>query len=206
MAQQGITTNAVKKASVELEKMKSSIRGWLKYRDINDRVIAGTARAKVPPGIAKKMIAAARDPGVEQDLADRLHALLTEVMPGAQLPTPSLADNPQAAVSLARIALAGSAPQTQAMGGIISSASASHPWLWPVLIVGGLLLAVTTAVKTAADVAAEREKYACIQSGACTDYGFWLKAGGAAMLAWFAWTQMGVGEMLKGAVRKRGGR
>lgn len=205
--QKGITTNAVQRAAVELEKMKSSLRGWLKYRDINDAVLAGAGKTKVPPGIAKKMITVARDPAVEQELADRLHALLTEVLPGAQLPSPSLADNPTAAVSLARIALTGHAPgqvkKPEAVGGIISSASSSHPWLWPVLIVGGLLLAVTTAVKTAADVAKERERYACIQAGACTDYGFWLKAGGVTVLAWFAWTQLGVGDMVKGAIKKR---
>jgi hypothetical protein len=72
-----------------------------------------------------------------------------------------------------------------------------------VLIVGGLLLAVTTAVKTAADVAKEREHYACIQAGACTDYGFWLKWAGIGTLAYFAWNDMGVGDMVKGLLKKR---
>ena len=200
MAQQGITTTAVKNAAAELEKMKSSLRGWLKYREINDRVLAGQAQTKIPPGIAKKLVEQNRDPGVEGTLAARLHVLLTELMPGSALPNPAA---PGAAVALAKIALAGNtaaATSPAPMGGVLSATG--RPWLWPVLIVGGLLLAVTTAVKTAADVAKEREKYACIQSGACTDYGFWLKAGGITILAWFAWTQLGVGDAVKGAVRK----
>jgi hypothetical protein len=205
MAQKGITTNAVRTAAAELEKMKRSLRGWLKYREINDRVLVGAGKTKLPPGIAKRMIAQTRDIAVEQDLADKLHALLSELMPGVTLPSSNLTDNPQAAVSLAKIALRGQAPAPAAQAAVdgIFTSPASHPWLWPVLIVGGLLLAVTTAVKTAADVAKEREHYACIQSGGCTDYGFWLKAGGFTILAWFAWTQLGVGDMVKGAIKKR---
>lgn len=197
MAQQAITTAAVQKAAAELEKMKSSLRGWLKYREINDRVLVGRANTKIPPGIAKKLVEQNRDPYVEADLAAKLHALLAEVMPGAQLPDPAA---PGAAVQLAKIALAGSSAEPQAMAGL---GVPSHPWLWPVLIVGGLLLAVTTAVKTAADVAKERERYACIQAGACTDYGFWLRAGGITVLAWFAWKELGLGDFVKGAIKKR---
>lgn len=195
--EQAITTTAVKKAAAELESMKSSLRGWLKYRELNDAVLAGTATTKIPPGIAKKFVEQNRDPAVEAELANRLHVLLTELMPGQQLPS---AQGYGAAVQLAKIALAGGATPSP-MGGVLSATG--HPWLWPVLIVGGLLLAVTTAVKTAADVAKERERYACIQAGACTDYGFWLKAGGIAALGWFAWTQLGVGDVVKGALKKR---
>jgi hypothetical protein len=197
---QGITTNAVRAAAVELDKMRGSLKRWLKYRDLNDRVVAGAAPTKLPPGIAKQMIARSRDLGVEQDLANKLHALLSELYPGTRLPSPDVAGNPTAAVELARIALAPAAPAqgAQAVGGVM----ASHPWLLPVLIVGGLLIGVTTAIKSAADVAMEREKYACIQAGACTDYGFWLKAGGITVLAWFAWKELGLGDFVKGALKK----
>ncbi len=195
--EQGMTTTAVRNAAAELEKMKSSLRGWLKYRELNDAVLAGTARTKLPPGIAKKFVEQSRDPAVEAELANRLHVLLTELMPGQPLPP---AQGYGAAVQLAKIALAGGATPAP-MGGILSATG--HPWLWPVLIVGGLLLAVTTAVKTAADVAKERERYACIQAGACTDYGFWLKAGGITVLAWFAWKELGVGDAVRGALKKR---
>ena len=203
---QGITTNAVRNASLELERMKGSLKRWLKYRELNDRVLAGTVKTKVPTTHAKRLVAASRDIAVEQDLADKLHVLLTELMPNTLLPAADLSQDPNAAVALAKIAIAGSSP-----GQAVKSAApmgvfpgAHHPWLWPVLIVGGLLLAVTTAVKTAADMAEQKEHYACIQSGACTDYGFWLKAGGITVLAWFAWTQLGVGDFVKKTIRKRG--
>lgn len=113
--------------------------------------------------------------------------LLSVLMRGQPLPDPDVAANAGAAVALAQIALQGGTALSSpsATGSIWSSAA--HPWLWPVLIVGGLLLVTTTAIKTAADVAKDREEKACIEAGACTDYGFWLRAGGVAALAWLAW-------------------
>lgn len=197
----GITTTAVSSAASELEKMKRSLHGWLKYRMLNDDVLAGKAKTKIPPGLAQRIVAQNRNTAVEQDLAEKLHALLTELMPGVQLPNINLSQNPNAAVQLAQIAITGKAPTTATAPAAVEGIGA-HPWLWPVLIVGGLLLAVTTAVKTAADVAKERERYACIQAGACTDYGFWLKAGGITVLAWFAWSQLGVGDFVRGLIKK----
>jgi len=198
----GITTTAVKTAAAELDKMRGSVKGWLKYREINDRVIAGTAPTKIPPGIAKRVVLQSRDMAVEQDLANKLYALLAELYPGTSLPSPDLTQNPRGAVDLARLAVTDAAPAAPGMSGVMQT----HPWLLPVLIVGGLLLGVTTAIKTAADVAKEKERYACIQAGACTDYGFWLKAGGVAVLAWFAWKELGVGEAVRGFIKKKGGR
>lgn len=192
-----ITTTQVQRASRELEGMKRSLAAWLSFRKRNDAVLAG-APSRLPPPLARQAILSSRNMVVEQELSSRLHTLLAEL--GVKgLPDPNVHTNPAAAVQLAQLALAGGAP---AMGGIFSAASSSHPWLWPVLIVGGLLLAVTTAVKTAADVATERERYACIQAGACTDYGFWLKAGGVSLLAWFAWKELGLGDTVRGLVKK----
>lgn len=186
-----VSSPQVKKAAVELERMKRSLASWLKYRTLNDAVAAGQAKSKVTPEVAKAIVASTRDSTAERDLAVKLHTLLTEL--GVKpLPDPSA---PGAAVQLAGIALAGG---NMPMGNV----GITHPWLWPVLIVGGLLLAVTTAVKTAADVAKEREHYACIQSGACTDYGFWLKAGGVAAVGWFAWKELGLGETVRGILKK----
>lgn len=202
MAETGITSTSVGKASAELAAMKRSLTGWLKYRTLNDAVLAGNAATRVPKTIAARMISSSRDMAIEQELADRLYTLLTEIEPNADLPNVDIRSNPNAAVQLAQIAVSGNVPiksQTAAMSGVMTT----HPWLWPVLIVGGLLLGVTTAVKTAADVAKEREHYACIQAGACTDYGFWLKAGGITVLAWFAWTKLGLGDMVKDFVKKR---
>lgn len=192
-----MTTQEVSRAAAELQRMRGSLASWLKYRDLNDRVMAGSAPAKRPQASAQ---AAAVRASAEQDLATKLSALLSAVMPGAPLPSPSLQENPRAAVDLAKIALQGgsSVASPTATGGIFTGGPA---WLWPVLIVGGVLLAVTTAVKTAADVAKDREEKACIMAGACTDYGFWLKAGGIVAIAWFAWKEMG----LRNVFTRKGG-
>lgn len=188
-----ITTREVQAAATELARMRGSLSAWLRYRTLNDRVMAGTATVRKPMPYARRVVAAGRDLAVEQDLALKLHALLEVVMKGQSLPDPDLYANPAAAVQLAQMAIAGSsggvAPGPVAAGGLFT---AGHPWLWPVLIVAGVLLTVTTAIKTAADVAKDREEKACIEAGACTDYGFWLKAGGVVGLAWFAWREMGV--------------
>jgi hypothetical protein len=108
-------------------------------------------------------------------------------------------------VQLAQIALLGgtSVQSPTATSGLFGAGA--HPWLWPALIVGGLLLTVTTAIKTAADVAKDAEEKACIEAGACTDYGFWLKAGGILAIAWFAWREMGAKEFVH-SLTKKGGR
>lgn len=195
-----ITTSEVQQAATELARMRRSLQAWLKYRALNDQVLAGAARVRKPLEYGQRVIATARASGAEQDLANKLNALLTAIMPGQPLPSPDLTTNPQGAVQLAQIALQGGAVAAgpSATGGL---AGAAHPWLWPVLIVGGVLLVITTAIKTQADLAAQHEQNACIEAGACTDYGFWLKAGGVLFLAWFAWEKMGVGDVF----RKKGG-
>lgn len=198
----GISKTQVQTAAQELAAMRRSIAGWLKYRTLNDRVLAGKANTKYPLAFAQRVIASSRDMAIEQDLATKLSVLLAEVMPEAKLPGADLRDNPNAAVELANIALVGASPQgvKQGVGGLGVPA---HPWLWPVLIVAGLLLAITTAIKTAADLAEEKERLACIQAGACTDFGFFLKAGGILMIAYVAWNQLGVGDLVKGLIKKR---
>lgn len=203
-ASQAITTTDVQKAASELAKMRRSLAGWLKYRLINDQVLAGTiTKIKKPLPYAQRVVTSGRNMANEQDLADKLNTLLTQLMPGTTLPNANVAQNPDAAVQLAQIALAGQASAPTATSGFLSTPS--HPWLWPVLIVGGLLLVVTTAIKSSADVAKDQEEKACIEAGACTDYGFWLKAGGVVALVWFAWVQLGVGDVVKGAIKRRGG-
>lgn len=189
-----VSSSDVHRAKVELDRMKQSLRGWLKYRTLNDAVAAGTAPTSKPRAYAREVVLQGRNWATEQKLAKQLHVLLTDSFPDAELPDPDVVANPQAAVQLALIAIDGpgasvALPSPQGM-----------VWLWPVLIVGGLLLAVTTAIKTEADVAKDKEEKACIQAGACTDYGFWLKAGGIAALAYVAW-QMGVVEKIKGALK-----
>lgn len=174
-----ITTPEVQRATAELARMRRSLTAWLKYRALNDRVMSQRGSRCM------------RDPSVEQDLATKLAALLGQVLPGQRLPEADLSLNPQGAVQLAQIAIQGGrvTQSPVATGNFLSAAG--HPWLWPVLIVGGLLLIVVTGIKTAADVAKDREEKACIEAGACTDYGFWLKAGGVVALAWVAWNTLG---------------
>jgi hypothetical protein len=193
-----VSKNDVSHARVELDRMKRSLQSWLKYRKLNDAVAAGQAPTKKPLSYARLVVSQSRDWDAEQRLAKQLHVLLAESFPDAQLPDPNVTVNPQVAVQLAQIAINGPGPTLN------SPQAQGFVWMWPVLIVGGLLLAVTTAIKTAADVSKEKERIACIQAGACTDYGFWLKAGGIAALAWVAW-QMGVGEKIKRAVKGKGG-
>ena len=196
MATTAISPQDVQTAAAELARMRGALGGWLRVRDLNDRVMAGTAPVKKPLAYAQRVVASRRDVAVEQDLATKLHALLEVVLPGQALPESNLATNPAGAVQLAQIAIMGGSAVTSptATGSIFAG---SHPWLWPVLIVGGLLLTVTTAIKTAADVAKNQEQTACIEAGACTDYGFWLKAAGVVGLAWFAWKELGLRDLVQ---------
>lgn len=191
-----ITTTEVKAAAAELARMRSALASWMKVRSLNDQVMAGTVSTRKPLSYAQRVVASSRDMAAEQDLADKLHALLEVVMKGVTLPSADLRSNPNGAMQLAQVALTG--------GAAISSPTSTdglfgggHPWLWPVLIVAGVLLTITTAIRTVADVAKDREEKACIEAGACTDYGFWLKAGGVALIAWFAWKEMGLKDLLK---------
>ncbi len=201
MAETTISNADVMKARGQLDAMRRSLASWLKYRTLNDAVATGNAPSKLPVAFAKQLMIDGRDWATEQTIADQLYVLLSEVMPNAQLPVPAITTNPNAAVELARIAIAGPGAQVPAS----SPTPQGFVWLWPVLIVGGLLLAVTTAIKTMADVAKEKERLKCVQSGACTDYGFWLKVGGIAALVAVAWNQLGLKESLRSYMPRKGG-
>ncbi len=189
------------KAEAEIHKMRSALTGWLRYREINNAVVAGKAKAKVPPGLAKKMIESGRDWGLEQKLANQLHVLLSETFDAGQLPSPNLVKDPEAAVKLAQIAIAGRLPSDGA-----APAAAGMIWLWPAVVVVGLVLfTVVFKIRSDAALAEEKERLACVQMGACTDYGFWLKLGGVALLAWLAWDKFGLREAA-GRLKGRAGR
>lgn len=179
-----ISTAEVAKAKAQLDRMRSSLVSWLHYRTLNDKVAAGQARSRLPVALAKRVMVDERDWATEQKLATQLHVLLQAIMPDAMLPTPEVSTDPNVAVKLAQIAIAGESALAKPQG-------AGMPWIWPVAIVGGLLLAVTTVVTSMADVAKEKERIKCIEAGACTDYGFWLKAGGVALLIYVGWSHFG---------------
>lgn len=157
-------------------------------------VIVPNKKGKTPPGLLKAQLRSGRR-RTEQTLANHLHALLSEVFDAAQLPSPDVTRDPDAAVKLAQIAVSGQLPgesQTPSETGFV--------WLWPaVIVVGMVLYTITTAIRSQADVAKEEERLRCIREGACTDYGFWLKVGSIAFLGWFAWEKLGVGARFRRA-------
>ncbi len=200
-----ITSNAVTQAAIKLDRMRSSLVGWLKYRAINDGVLAGAVATKLPLAVAQQEVRAARSSQREQALANQLQAILAVRWPSAALPNPNLAANPQGAVQLAQLAISGNTPglldsSSQALSGVLSMAG---PWMWPVAIVGGLLIVVVTAITSAADVAKDAEEKACIRAGACTDYGFWLRSAAVVGIAWFAWDKLGVGDRVTKLIKGR---
>src|SRR5215470_11203844 len=98
-----ISTQEVQSAARELARMRGSLSSWLKFRTLNDRVLAGTTLVRKPLPYAQRVVASARDMQVEQDLADKLHALLERMLPGQTLPNADLRSNPQGAVQLAQV-------------------------------------------------------------------------------------------------------
>lgn len=195
-----IAPQNVRRAKAELDKMQGSLRKWLKYRTLVDQVASGNATTSKPVSYAQYVASSQQAQRSEQELATRLSLLLAQVYPDMTLPNASVVANPSAAVQLAQIAL-GQMPAQQAAP---VTTSGMAPWVLPVIIASALLIGITTAIKSAADVAMEKEHDACIEAGACTDYGMWLKWGGVVALAWFAWEKMGVGERVKKSIAKGG--
>lgn len=178
-----ITTATVRKAKAALLVMRASLGRWLNYRITNDRT-----------GVTQDL--AAKRAVTEQRIATKLYSLLCEVFDSTALPSPDVSANPNAAVELAQIAMSGQLPSSQSSPG-----AQGFSWVWPVVAVVGIVaFVIITKINSDADLAAQQEHDACIQSGACTDYGFWLKAGGVAMIAWLAWDKFGLREL---ATRKR---
>ena len=200
-----LTVQQAKKGKDELKKMRASLIAWLKYRRINDSLATGKT---VPMALLKKP-GARRSPVAElahtlpvmrqaheAQLATQLHQLLSEVFDPQTLPRP---DAPGAAVALAQIAIAGKVPgETPA-----APAAAGFIWLWPVVIVAGVIaFVITSAIRSSADVAKERERLECIKQGACTDSGFWIKVGAVAFIGWLAWDKFGLRAKLTGRKKK----
>lgn len=177
------------RAEAELRRMRGALAGWLRYRTMNDEVAAGKRPAKLPAQAAAVYVRTGRDAALEQRLALRLHALLSEAMDAQQLPDPS---RDGAAVALARIAVVGAVPSE-----VAAPQAQGFFWLWPVaIVVGAVLFTLVAKIRSDADVLKERERLECIKVGACTDYGFWLKLGGIAMIGYLAWEKFGLKEAI----------
>lgn len=199
MATTAITTSDVQSAKATLNSMRMALSQWLTLRAKNDALAAGRIRTDKPVAFVRQVIEQNRDMAHEGKLAKQLYVLLTESFPEAasSIPMPDVSVDPNAAVALAKIAVLGRVPSSASSASSVGAISMTS---WPILIVGGLLLAVTTAISSAAEVAKEKERIACIEAGACTDYGFWLKAGGIAAIAYVAW-QIGLGDTVKKFLR-----
>lgn len=200
------TPKSREQAKAALRSMQGSLKGWLKYRRIMDGAAKGgrtppvlfrrpTAKP-VPVSVLQKTLRGERLQD-EQFLADNLYVLLQECgMDPAVLPNSNVFQDPEAAVKLTEIAIGAkcstetSAPQAQGV-------------FWLLLIpVAGVVLVISAIIKNRADVAKEKERIRCIQSGHCTDYGFWLKVGSIAAVGWLAWDKFGVREAVARATKK----
>lgn len=203
MSTMAISIPEVNKARAELRRMKRSLVKWLKFRETTDKVARGEIKTRVANASAIASTQIVDRATTELPLAQRLHALLQTIEPDASLPDPT---SPTAAVELATFAVTGkpasSASTTTTASGMSGIGGAAHPWMWPALIVGGLLLAVTTAITSAADVAKDREEKACIAAGACTDYGFWIKAAALTGGAYLVLVELGVWAKIKEKIAK----
>jgi hypothetical protein len=165
----GITPAEQAKAESELKKMRSSLMKWLSYR----------AKLGLPDNSLLP---------VEARLGKRLYVLLCEMFDAQTLPSE------YDAVSLAKIAIAGKVPTELSTG---SQQAVGMVFLWPlVAVVGLVMLTIVTKIKTDADDAADARRIECIKEGKCTDYGFWLKVGGIALVAWIAWDKFGLKRAL----------
>jgi hypothetical protein len=193
-----VTASERARAETEIKKMRKALVGWLRYRELNNAVAEGRAKAKVSPGLAKKMVETGRDWGLEQKLAAELHVLLSETFDAGQLPSPDVYQDPNAAVRLAQIAISGKLP-----GEAVAPGPQGLFWLWPAVVVVGLVLfTIVFKIRSDAETAQEKERIECIKMGACTDYGFWLKLGGVALLGWIVWDKFG-GREFAGRARGR---
>jgi hypothetical protein len=180
---------AKSKAAASLKKMQKSLTRWLGYRSAMNK-----AAEKLPPAAVAKL---KQDRfATEQALANNLHALLIEMGAcGTAIPAADVSCDPDAAAKLAEVAIAGKTP------GEVSSPQATGIFWWLIAIpVAGVVLVISQWIKSKADLAMEQEKTRCIQSGACTDEGFWLKWGAIAVIGWLAWDKFGLRE----AVRRKG--
>lgn len=156
-------------AESALKRMHGSLVRWLATRAKND------ARGV----LESDRLDRAR---YEPILAARLRELLRKLHPDATLPYD--------AVALARIA-------TGQASLAVDSPSAQGILPLGLIIIAGAVLVISQAVSSYADYAEERERIRCIESGACTDYGFWLKWAAIGVGAWFVWNKTNAFDRFK---------
>jgi len=197
-----VETSSKHEATAAVKSMRRSLRGWLKIRNEMNKYVAGTRKAPalfraakpLPPAIVGATLQSERYQ-VEQELGDLLYALLTEM--GYSVPQPDVATDPDATVKLAQIVVNGKTPDEvngQQGQGIV--------WFVLAIPIAGVVIIMSQYLKSKADVAKEQEKTRCIESGACTDSGFWLKWGAIAVASWVVWDKFGLRESVIKKKRK----
>lgn len=193
-------------AEAAIKQMRRSLKSWLHYRKRMDDYVAGEVKAPLlfrrakplPPAVVGSTLRSDRRAS-EQDLAETLHALLAESGIDVQsLPVPDVARDPDVAVKLATVVIQGKTPSETA-----SAQAQGIVWFVLAIPIAGIVLVISQYIKSKADVAKEQERIRCIESGACTDSGFWLKVGAVSLTAWLAWDKFGLREAVQKRKRKQ---
>jgi hypothetical protein len=162
-------------AKRELDRMRGALKGWLRYRNL----------LAAPPAV----VSPTEFSPLELRMGKRLFVLLSEMFDSSQLPSEN---DP---IALAQIAVSGKLP-----GEVATPTPTGLIWLWPVAIVVGLVLVtIVTKIRADAETAQEAAHLKCVETGRCTDYGFWLKFGGIALAAWIVWDKFGLRHLGKKA-------
>jgi hypothetical protein len=206
-AQNGDTPNEKRQAEVALKSMRSGLKEWLKFRQRMDKYTVGMVEAPklfrhpgfkpLPPDVVSATLRNDRY-REEQDLAETLYHLLVECgADPSSLPRPDVAMDPDAAVKLATIAIKGKTPSEAA-----SPTAQGIVWFVLLIPVAGVVIVLSQLIKSKADVIKEKERLRCIEAGACTDTGFWLKLASVSVLGWLAWDKMGLREQYKKSFKK----
>lgn len=196
----GASEDEQRQAKKALEQMQGSLKSWLRTRKHMDEYVAGKVKAPalfrrakpLPPAVVATTLRTDRYAD-EQELAEVLYALLVECgMDSSALPIPDVAKDPNVAVKLATVAIKGKVSSS-------TNAPAAQGIVWFVLAIpiAGVVLVVSQWIKSKADVIKEKEKIRCIESGACTDEGFWLKIGSIGLVSWLAWDKLGLREAVR---------
>lgn len=191
-----------KQAERSLKQMQRGLKKWLKVRKRMNEYAAGKVKAKRMVSLPSPVVAATLRQerfADEQDLAETLYALLTECgADPAALPEPNVAKDQNAAAKLALIAIQGKTPSE-----VKSHSAQGIAWFVLAIPIGGIVLVLSQAIKSKADLAAQKEENRCIESGACTDSGFWLKVASVSVIAWILWDKVGLKEAAQGALKSK---
>lgn len=199
-------SNGKAQARRALDGMKRSLKSWLDVRSKMDDYVMGQRKAPallrnpgakpLPPATVAATLRQERY-AVEQDLAQTIHSLLVQSgCDERSLPSANVSTNPDAAAQLAALAIEGCEMQGDA-GQVGHQGMGAVPLLVVGIPVLGAVLVLSQLISSKAEVAKEQERIRCVESGACTDSGFWLKVASVSVIAWLAWDKLGLKNKVK---------